>query len=175
MIDSSRVANRNSSFPLHDQTFSPSYLRKEVLTHRSLQKHNNEFDDIGSCTSDESTSTFSYNHPWRALKARGGRGDLIAQGHATCSLREIELALALMSAAWLTGKWDMQWAFWPERDEISFGQCIIQCWDAVQQQQVSDGLESHDLEPHVARKVCTLFTSPFVICLYYLDARLYWR
>src|SRR5947209_13534672 len=42
-------------------------------------------------------------HPWGDVKARGGRGDLIATGQTHCMQREITLALALISSSWATG------------------------------------------------------------------------
>jgi hypothetical protein len=140
---------------MRDPMLSPaSYFQKRVLTHQTLRNHNQEFHDTDSLASDDTASTLSYNRPWGSLKARGGRGDLIAQGFATCSLQEIDLALELIIAAWLSGNWEMQWAFWPERDEITFAQCINVCWKVVQEQQHFNGREPHELEPHVARKVC---------------------
>lgn len=153
---------RDTSRPSALKTQSELSLQSPRSRHPSISQwsssdtsHNQRFsqDDISLDRNTTSRSEPVISLPWRNIKARAGRGDLVKSNLTRCSQREIDLGLTLVAAAWATGNLELQWLFWPERDEISLGNCVFLCWEMVKAQQVKDDFEDHLLEPIVARKV----------------------
>jgi hypothetical protein len=108
------------------------------------------YSDIESASETEAVGRY----PWGDSKAREGRGNIVKNGKAKCSQREIDLGCALLTAAWLSGEWDLDWLIWPEEDELKLGEAVKKAWKAVQDQQVEEGRATHTLGHIVARRVC---------------------